>query len=279
MRPGLAWSWLVGAYVVLLTLFLAVPMANMLVLSAYQYSPITIWSPVLTSANYAQLLDPYLATVALRTLRIGATATILCTLIGYPVAYYLARCSRLALIAGLFVLLLPMMVSAVVGAFGWIVILGRNGLLNTWLRELGLPRINVLYTDTAVLIALVHFLLPLMVLPLLAAIERIPVRLEEAATNLGTGPFGTFRRVILPLSRAGLASGALLCFCIAISVIVIPTLLGGRTGRMLGNEIYEQMVTVSNWPYASSLSVALILVVLGVMSVALAAARDRRRTR
>ena len=202
-----------------------------------------------------------------------------CTVIGYPVAYYLARCSRPALLAGLFVLLLPMMVSAVVGAFGWIVILGRNGLLNSLLGGFGLPRLNILYTDTAVLIALVHFLLPLMVLPLLAAIERIPVRLEEAATNLGTGPFGTFRRVILPLSRAGFVSGALLCFCIAISVVVIPTLLGGRSGRMLGNEIYEQMVTVSNWPFASSLSVALVGIVLAVMSLALAVSRDRRLAR
>ena len=123
--------------------------------------------------------------------------------------------------------------------------------------------------------ALVHFLLPLMVLPLLAAIERIPIRLEEAASNLGTGPIGTFRRVVFPLSHAGLVSGILLCFCIAISVVVIPTLLGGRTGRMLGNEIYEQMVTVSNWPYLK-LSVALVVIILAVMSLALATSRERR---
>ena len=81
--------------------------------------------------------------------------------------------------------------------------------------------------------------------------------------------------MILPLSQAGLISGTLLCFCIAISVVVIPTLLGGRTGRMLGNEIYEQMVTVSDWPYAASLSVALVAIIVGVMSLSLAAARGR----
>ena len=192
MRPALAWSLLVGAYVLMLLIFLVTPMANMLVLSVYRYSPTTIWTPVLTGANYAQLLEPHLSLIALRTLRIGALATVACAVLGYPVAYYLARCSRAALTAGLFVLMLPMMVSAVVGAFGWMMILGRNGLLNTGLRNLGLPAINVLYTDTAVLIALVHFLLPLMVLPLLAAIEHIPVRLEEAAANLGSNHSASF---------------------------------------------------------------------------------------
>src|ERR1700722_9627982 len=124
------WVWLAGPYAVCLLAFLLVPLINVVVLSFYTYSPILIWLPKLTLANYAAMLTPYFANVALRTLRIAATATFLCLVLGYPVAYYLARCSRQALTIGMFILTLPLMVSAVVGSFGWIVILGRNGLLN-----------------------------------------------------------------------------------------------------------------------------------------------------
>jgi ABC-type spermidine/putrescine transport system permease subunit I len=273
----IAWTWLVLPYLLVLVAFLAVPLANLLILSFYTYSAVTLWVPRLTTANYAQVLTPYFGFVALRTLRIGVIATVCCAVIGYPVAYFLARCSRRVLTLGMFVLLLPLMVSAVVGSFGWMVILGRKGVLNGVLATLGLPAHGtVLYTEAAVEIALVHFLLPLMVLPLLASIEKISVRLEEAAANLGAAPLVTFLRVILPLSRPGLVSGALLCFSIAISVVVISALLGGRAGRMMGNEIYEQVVTASNWPFAASLSAVLVAVILVAMGVALGLARPRR---
>jgi len=275
--PG--WFWLVMPCALLLAIFLALPLTNILLLSTYRYSPITIWVPEFTLENYRQIFTPHFATIALRTMRIGASATAICVLLGYPIAYYLSRCSGRALTIGMFILTLPLMVSAVVGSFGWIVILGRNGMLNNALQFAGSSlRVSILYTEAAVVIALVHFLLPLMVLPLMAAIEKIPRRLEEAATNLGAGPLASFRLVILPLSRPGLVSGVLLCFSIAISVVVISALLGGRAGRMFGNEIYEQVVTAVNWPFASSLSIVLILLIIGCMAVTLAASRGRRRT-
>jgi putative spermidine/putrescine transport system permease protein len=281
-RRSLAWIWLLVPYVLTLLAFLALPIANVLLLSVFRYSPITIWIPEFTLANYVQIFNPYFGSVALRTLSIGSIATALCVILGYPVAYYLSRCSKRALTIGMFILTLPLMVSAVVGAFGWIVILGRNGLLNATLKIIGIEmRVDVLYTPTAVVIALVHFLLPLMVLPLMAAIEKIPRRLEEAAINLGAGSFATFRLVILPLSRPGLISGVVLCFSIAISVVVTSALLGGRTGRMFGNEIYDQVITVANWPFASSLSIMLILAIIVSMSLALGASRggNRRKAR
>ena len=267
-------TWLLLPYTLVLIVFLALPLANVLLMSTFTYSPIMIWTPEFTSANYRQIFTPYFATVALRTLRVGITATSICILLGYPIAYYLSRCSRRALTVGMFILMLPLMVSAVVGSFGWIVILGRNGLLNGLLAELGLSaRISILYTESAVVIALVHFLLPLMVMPLMAAIEKIPIRLEEAAINLGAGPFASFWLVILPLSRPGLISGVLLCFSIAISVVVTSALLGGRAGRMVGNEIYEQVVTAVNWPFASSLATTLVFLIMGCMALSLTASR------
>jgi ABC-type spermidine/putrescine transport system permease subunit I len=269
-----AWLWLLFPYALTLVAFLALPLANVLLLSVYRYSPIKIWIPEFTVANYIQMFTPYFGGVALRTASIGAIATVLCVILGYPIAYYLSRCSKRALTVGMFILTLPLMVSAVVGSFGWIVILGRNGLLNSALKALGAEaRIDILYSPAAVVIALVHFLLPLMVLPLMAAIEKIPIRLEEAATNLGAGSFARFRLVILPLSRPGLVSGVVLCFSIAISVVVTSALLGGRTGRMFGNDIYEQVITAANWPFASALSIMLILAIVISMSLAIGASR------
>jgi putative spermidine/putrescine transport system permease protein len=264
--PG--WVWLVLPYGLALVLFLAAPLANIALLSFYTHSADRIWLPVLTLDNYRQLLGYYFLNITLRTLRVGATATVLCVALGYPLAYFLARCSRRALAVAMFIMMMPLMVSAVVGAFGWIVILGRNGLLNSFLDAVGIDwRVDVLNSETAVTIALVQFLLPLMVLPLMASIEKIPLRLEEVAINLGASALVTWRRVLLPLSLPGLLSGVLLCFTIAISVVVTPALLGGRQGRMFGNEIYDQVITAYNWPFASSL--ALVLVSFTFLAIAL----------
>ncbi len=275
-----AWVLLIGPYALLLFLFVAIPLLNVMLLSVYTYSPVKIWTPQFTLDNYVQIFTPYLGRVVLRTLRIGASATAICMVIGYPVAYYLARCSKRMLTIGMFILIMPLMVSAVVGAFGWIVILGRNGLLNEALQALGFHvQLNILFTEMAVVIALVHFLLPLMVLPLMASIEKISLRLEEAAINLGASPIRTFFRVIVPLSRPGLTSGLVLCFSIAISVVVTAALLGGRAGRMIGNEIYDQVITAYNWPFASSLSIGLITLIVASMSLLLIVMRDGRTTR
>ncbi len=271
-----SWLWLVAPYLALLVVFLALPLANVLVLSFHRYSPVSIWEPTLTVENYGQIFTPYLSAITLRTFRIGLITTGLCVLLGYPVAYYLARCSKRAMTIGMFIILLPLMVSAVVGSFGWIVILGRSGLANNALAALGLSaRIDILYSESAVVLALVHFLLPLMVLPLTASIEKISVRMEEAATVLGAGPVTMFRLVIVPLSRAGLISGVLLCFSIAISVVVISALLGGRRGRLIGNEIYDQVITAANWPFASSLAIVLVLSIIIAMSLALTLGRRK----
>jgi ABC-type spermidine/putrescine transport system permease subunit I len=274
--PG--WIWLALPYALILVCFLAVPLANIALLSFYTHSAEKIWLPILTVDNYRQLVDFYFLRIVLRTLRVGATATVCCAVLGYPIAYYLARCSRRALAIAMFIMMMPLMVSAVVGAFGWIVILGRNGLLNSLLAALGVDwRIDILYSEVAVIIALVQFLLPLMVLPIMASIEKIPARLEEVAVNLGASPLVTWRRVLLPLSLPGLLSGVLLCFTIAISVVVTPALLGGRLGRMFGNEIYDQVVTAYNWPFASSLAVVLISLTFLMIALTLLASRWAQR--
>jgi len=257
--PGKPWMWLAAPYFLLLLAFLAIPLANLGLISLYTRSASAIWSTDLTLQNYRQVFDGYYFYLILRTLRIGAVTTVCCVVLGYPLAYFLARCSQRALSIGLFLLVMPLMVSTVIRAFGWMVILGKKGVINTMSQALGFgPVINIMYTETAVVIGLIQIVLPLMVMPLMAALEKVPLYLEEASANLGARPLETFRKVLLPLSLPGLFSGILLCFTVSVSVVVTPALLGGRNARMIGNEIYDQVIASLNWPMASSLSMVLI---------------------
>jgi putative spermidine/putrescine transport system permease protein len=259
--------------VLFLALFLAAPLVNLVELSVLMHSPTQLWTRVLTGANYLQGIDDYYFTILLRSMRIAGIATAICVILGFPVAYYLARCSHAALALGLFLLIAPLMVSTVIRAFGW------HGLLNQVLGALGLEPWPIMYTESAVVIGVVQLVLPLMVLPTMAAIENIPVDLEEAAVNLGCGPMSCIGRVLLPLSMPGLISGAILSFAVGISVIVTPALLGGRRGRMIGNEIYDQVITGLNWPFASALSVLLICVILVMVGAGRTLGRLQRSNR
>lgn len=247
--------------------FLVAPLVGMLDLSFKTHSATTLWTPEFTWANYVDALDGYYLDIFLGSVRIAGIATICCIILGYPLAYFLARCSPAVLSLGLFLLVMPLMVSTVIRAFGWLVILGGNGILNQALVALGLGQISILYTETAVIIALVQLVLPLMVLPLMASIESIPIEMEEAAVNLGANGWATFRQILFPLSVPGLVSGVILSFALSISVVVTPALLGGRRERMVGNEIYDQVLTGLNWPFASALSLLLIAAVLMLLGL------------
>jgi putative spermidine/putrescine transport system permease protein len=261
------WLWLAGPYLLLLAAALVIPLIHLMVISFMSHHSRAMFTAAITLDNYARLFDPYYLEVLIRTLRIGAVTTICCAVIGTPLAYWLARCNPTALAIGLFLVVMPMMVSTVVRAFGWMILLGRGGVINSLSADLGLGRwLNVMNTETAVIIALVQICLPLVVLPTMASIEKIPRALEEAATNLGATPFQLFRSILLPLAAPGIASGSLLAFVVAISVVVTPALMGGRTSRMVGNEIYDQVVTALNWPFASAMALVLIVVVLSVLA-------------
>lgn len=264
------WVWLLGPYLLLLISALLLPLTNLATISVFKHSPSTMWVAEPTAANYVRLLDAYYLQVLVRTLRIGLITTLACLILGGPLAYWLARCSQRTLAIGLFLIVMPMMVSTVIRAFGWMILLGRNGIINQVSVEIGIGRwLFVMNTETAVIIALVQICLPLVVLPAMAAIEKIPISLEEAATNLGAGPFSLFRKVVLPLALPGLASGALLAFVVAISVVVTPALMGGRSNRMIGNEIYDQVLTALNWPFASAMAIVLIVLVVVLLAASM----------
>ena len=193
----------------------------MALLSVYLHSPDQDRGAEFTAANYAKLWEPYYANLFLRTVRLAVVVTAVCMVLGYPVAYFLARSTSRIMTLGLSLLIMPLLVSTVIRVFGWVVILGSEGLVNQGLRLLGAGEgVRLLYTEGAVIIGLTQQSLPFMVLPIMAAIERISPSLEEAAQNLGASWGQMFARVIVPLSMPGLVSGALLVFSVSMSAFI-----------------------------------------------------------
>src|SRR5437868_4524891 len=274
-RP--VWALLASPYALFLLVLLIVPFANVAFFSIHSYSPTKILLPELTFDNYRKLFDLYYLRLFGRTLRLGLVTTIVCVVLGYPLAYFLARARPRVQALGLFLLIMPLMVSAVIRIFGWIVILGRKGLVNQTLVALGLEPIKLLYSETAVVIGLVNIFVPFMVLPIMASIERVPPNLEEAAQNLGANWYRMFRRVILPLSLPGLISGCLLVYSLSISAFVTPALMGNARERMAGQQIYDEVLVSFNWPSASSLALTLVFLTIALMFGALFATRHASR--
>jgi ABC-type spermidine/putrescine transport system permease subunit I len=267
---------LLAPAVLFLIAFLLSPLVNLVVLSFLTHSATRLWTFKLTIENYVHAIDGYYVALFFKSIRIAAVSTAFSLLLGFPLSYYLARCSATALSVGLFLLMVPQMVSTVIRAFGWMIVLSRNGLLNQLLSNIGIPPLNIMYSETAVIIGTVQLVLPLMVLPIMASIENIPRELEEAACNLGCGFWGIFAKVLWPISIPGVTSGSVLCFGVSVSIVVTSTLLGGRRGRMIGNEIYDQVLTGLNWPFASALSVLLMIgIFLLLWSVTLVIRRRR----
>ncbi len=277
-QPSPYWALFVGPYGLYLLVFLVLPFANVALLSVYLHSPTKIAIAEFTTANYSKLWELYYANLFFRTLRLSLAVTVVCVALGYPLAYLLARARPRIMTLGLFLLIMPLMVSTVIRVFGWVVILGNEGLVNQALRRLGAgDGVRLLHTEGAVIIGLAQQSMPFMVLPLMASIERISPSLEEAARNLGASWGQMFTRTILPLSMPGLLSGALLVFSVSMSAFVTPALMGGRRSRMIGQQIYEEVLSAYNWPGAASLTIVLALLMLGLVGLALWASRRRAR--
>ena len=277
-QPPPYWVLFVGPYGLYLLVFLVLPFANVALLSVYLHSPTKIAIAEFTTANYSKLWELYYANLFFRTLRLSLAVTVVCVALGYPLAYLLARARPRIMTLGLFLLIMPLMVSTVIRVFGWVVILGNEGLVNQALRQLGAgDGVRLLHTEGAVIVGLAQQSMPFMVLPIMASIERISPSLEEAARNLGASWGQMFTRTILPLSMPGLLSGALLVFSVSMSAFVTPALMGGRRSRMIGQQIYEEVLSAYNWPGAASLTIVLALLMLGLVGLALWASRRRAR--
>lgn len=218
----------------------------------------------LDAATYRRLLaDPLYLKAFASSLTLAGAATVILLLVGYPIAYGISRFPPTTRRALILAVALPFWTSSLIRIYAWIAILKPAGLLNRALGAVGLPPLDILNTDAAVLLGLVYAYLPFMVLPLYAVLDRQDASLVEAAEDLGAGPREVFWRVTFPLSLPGAAAGALLCFIPMVGEFVIPDLLGGSRTLMLGRVIWTEFFANRDWPAAS----AVALVMLGALLI------------
>ena len=216
--------------------------------------------------NYLRALDPLYVRVLLRSLALAVITTAVCLLAGYPVAYWLARVVPRRWRSALLVLvILPFWTSFLVRMYAWVFLLRSEGLLNTVLFALGLPALDLLYNDAAVLIGQVYGELPFMVLPLYASLEKLDRTLLEAAADLGAGPRRALWRVTLPLTRPGIVAGCLLVFIPSLGAYLAPDVLGGARSVTIGTLVQSQFVVARDVPFGAALSFLLTLVVLALL--------------
>ena len=213
--------------------------------------------------------DPFYLDILWTTIRVSLVSTAVSLLLGYPTAYYMARTTSRLKQAMVIVILFPFLVSAVVRSYGWMVILGTNGLLNQLLLGLGLisEPLKLLNTEAAVIIGMIHLLIPYMILSLVGVLQSIDPNVEYAAYSLGASPMTTFRKVVFPLSTPGIISGCVLVFTMSMTSYVTPKLLGGSKLRMMATMVVQEINVNFDWGAASAISYILLAVILAVQVV------------
>ncbi|MEJ1160156.1 ABC transporter permease [Prosthecomicrobium sp. N25] len=220
--------------------------------------------------QYAAFLgDVFSLKVLGSTLLLGLEVTAACLVFGYPVALAYTRVGPRLKSLIILIVLLPLLTSVVVRTFAWIVILGRQGIVNTMLLSLGLSAtpVKLLYTEGGLVAALAQVQMPLMILPLITAIGRIDPNLADASASLGSGRWRTFLKVTLPLSLPGIVAGSMLTYAAAITAFITQSLVGGGQMLFMPMYLYQQASTLQNWPFAAAISIIFLAAVLAVVSV------------
>lgn len=254
----------VGPGLVVLVVLFAVPMAMLL---GYAFSETGPTDPAgfrFTLDNVRRALEPTYLAVLVRSLWLALVTTAVSAAIGFPVAWAVRALPRRRQLLVLALLIIPAWLNLLVKNYAWIVLLRREGVVNTLLLTLGVidEPLQLLFNQWAVLVGLVHTYLPFFILPVYAALERLDWRMVEAARDLGAGPGQTFRRIVLPQSAAGIIVGSLLVFVPALGAFVTPDLLGGTDSLMVATLIENQILAARDWPFGAALAAWMVLAVL-----------------
>lgn len=288
--PGWNVLGLLPTHMIML-LTLIIPVGIIILVSFSTRGPYGGFEYVFTTAPYKQILfnegwtgelefNPQYLIVIARTLVLSAVTTVICLLLSFPVAYFISLQKPSLKIALIYLVTLPFWVSMIVRVYSWIIILGKEGVIEKTLRALGLVdnMDSLLFGDTAMLIGLVYSYIPLMILPIFASIEKLDPALVEASHDLYGSRLVTLRRVILPLCQPGMLAGAILVFVPCLGAVLEPTLLGGGKTMMMGNLIQLQFGAARNWPLGAAISLVLMAAVL-IFLVARGLRSVRKETR
>ncbi len=259
-------KWVSYPYLIWMSIFIIIP--SFLILF-YAFTIKDEQGTRFTLDNFYRFLDPIFIMVLLKSLGLALLSTFVCLVLGYPVALILAskEYSKKTTMSLLFII--PMWMNFLLRTYAWLTLLEKNGIINSVLSFFHLPKINILYTNGAVVLGMVYNFLPFMILPIYTVLMKIDRKLIEAAQDLGGNGFTVFRRIIMPLSFPGVMSGLTMVFMPSVTTFAISKLLGGAQYTLIGNLIERQFLTVYDWNFGAAISMIMmifILISIGIMS-------------
>ena len=252
--------WTISPIALWLTILVAIPLLIVIVmgfLSRGTYGQVEF---KFTLKNYIGIINPLYMKMLLYSLGLSLLTTIICLILGYPFAYYIAKAPKRLSGILLMLIIIPFWTNSLIRTYSWITLLRTSGIINSYLLKLGIiaEPLQLLYTNGAVLLGLVYTLFPFMVLPLYASIESLDKSYLEAASDLGAKPWQTFCKVTVPLTMPGIAAGCILVFIPTLGLFFIPDLLGGSKIMLISNFIKNQFLTARDWPFGSAASIVII---------------------
>jgi len=267
-RQSLTATALIAPATIFVAISLFAPLAILLRYSLNGFDTTTkTMVEALTAANYVKFFtDPYYTSILATTVEVSLLATLVCLILGFPLAYVVARTQSRFKPLLIVSIVLPLFVGNAVRAAGWMVVFGNKGFVNASLMGLGLidRPIEIMFTENAVIIGIIAVNLPYMVLSLQSVIEGIDRAVEEAAFSLGAPPLAMFRRVLWPLALPGVLAGTILTFILAMNAYATPFLLGGPTFKMMAPLVYNQFMQQTNWPFGGAIAFILMAATLGL---------------
>lgn len=224
--------------------------------------------------NYRKFFEPLYLKMLSVTLLIAFLSTLGCLLIGYPVAYIISKMDERIASSLIFVFIMPMWINLLLRTYGWITLLGRNGILNRFIAILGGKSLGVMYTPTAVILGMIYEFLPFMVIQIYNALKKVDPNLIDAGLDLGADRKTIFRKVIFPLSLPGVYTGIIMVFIPAISTFVVSNLLGGQKVYMIGNLIDQQFTFTGDWGFGSATAIILMIILILALAIQRRFGRD-----
>ena len=264
MKKNSTQSYLAYPYVIWSAIFIVVPL---LLIIFFGFTKQDGGEYMFSLENFQRLLDPVYLKVFTRSIWLAFISTVICIIVGYPVAYIIAKKNPSKRGTLLLLFILPMWMNFLLRTYAWAALLGKNGMLNTLIVALGFEPLEILYTDSAVLLGMVYNFLPFMVLPIFTVLSKMDQDLINAASDLGATKTQVFTKVILPLSLPGVASGITMVFMPAVSTFIISKLLGGGQYMLLGNLIEQQFMVTGDWNFGSAVSIVMMIMILISMAL------------
>lgn len=254
--------WLSAPALLLYVAMFLIPMVMTFLLSFYSYDMNQGIVTGFKLGNYLEVIqDSYFHKIFLRTLWISLLVTFFCALFGAPEAYILHRMGRPWKSICMLAILGPLLVSVVVRTLGWAILIGSNGIINQTLMAVGIidSPIKIMFTTTGVVIALIHVLIPFMVLSVWASLQKLDPQVESAGESLGASPFTVMRKIVVPQIMPGILSGSMIVFALTASAFATPSILGGRRLKVVATTVYDEFLGTLNWPLGASIAVLLLI--------------------